>query len=162
MILEGPLIHHSEVSKQGFCISCTTIWKDPNKVLYQLIYHSKPFGESTPVHSYFNRSKPQQRMVSNGAINLYEKGTKSRRINAEINSKVYIFRLLEGYVTCCTYFVVFVLAYESPPCIHSKPALYVHRVENTEACLSFLDRLGVDLRGVYAEGKDNSLFCFYV
>ena len=25
-----------------FCISCTTIWKDPNKVLYQLTYHSKP------------------------------------------------------------------------------------------------------------------------
>ena len=30
-----------------FCISCTTIWKDPNKVLYELTYHSKPFGEST-------------------------------------------------------------------------------------------------------------------
>ena len=35
MVLEGPLIHHLEVSKQGFVlISCTTIWKDPNKVLY--------------------------------------------------------------------------------------------------------------------------------
>ena len=48
MVLEGPLIHHLEVSQQGFvlavlpfgkiqtrfCISCTTIWKDPNKVLY--------------------------------------------------------------------------------------------------------------------------------
>ena len=53
MVLEGPLIHHLEVSKQGFvltilpfgkiqtrfCISCTTIWKEPNKVLYLLYYH---------------------------------------------------------------------------------------------------------------------------
>ena len=35
-----------------FCISCTTIWKDPNKVLYELTYHSKPFEEST-LYSYF-------------------------------------------------------------------------------------------------------------
>ena len=35
MVLEDPLIHHLEVSKQGFVlISFTTIWKDPNKVLY--------------------------------------------------------------------------------------------------------------------------------
>ena len=48
MVLEGPLIHHSEVSRQGFVlavlpfgsiqtrfyISCTTIWNNPNKVLY--------------------------------------------------------------------------------------------------------------------------------
>ena len=34
MVLEGPLIHHFEVSKQGFVNSSTTIWKDPNKVLY--------------------------------------------------------------------------------------------------------------------------------
>ncbi|XP_038069195.1 uncharacterized protein LOC119738387 [Patiria miniata] len=43
------------------------------------------------------------------------------------------------------------IAFEAPPCIHTRPALYVHRLENTEACLSFLDRLGVDLNGVYAE-----------
>ncbi|XP_033636487.1 uncharacterized protein LOC117297514 [Asterias rubens] len=43
------------------------------------------------------------------------------------------------------------ISYESPPCVHQNPALYVHRVENTEECLLFLDRLGVDLRGVYAE-----------
>ena len=34
MVLEGPLIHHLEVSKQGFGLADTTIWKDPNKVLY--------------------------------------------------------------------------------------------------------------------------------
>ena len=76
MVLEGPLIHRLEVSKQGFvlavlpfgkiqtrfCISCTTctctIWKDPNKVLYYIVadLHVLPFktiwGINT-VHSYF-------------------------------------------------------------------------------------------------------------
>ena len=33
MVLEGPLIHHLSIQTR-FCISCTTIWKDPNKVLY--------------------------------------------------------------------------------------------------------------------------------
>ena len=94
MVLESPLIHHLKVSKQGFvlavlpfgkiqtrfCVSCTTICKNPNKVLYELTYHSKPFGEST----LYIVISPFKTTIVNGfkwCINLYEKGTKSRRVN---------------------------------------------------------------------------------
>ncbi|XP_022106281.1 uncharacterized protein LOC110987666 isoform X2 [Acanthaster planci] len=43
------------------------------------------------------------------------------------------------------------ISFEAPPCLHKRPALYLHRLENTEACLCFLDRLGVDVRGAHAE-----------
>ena len=64
MVLEGPLIHHLERSKQGFVLAdlpFKTIW-----------------GINT-VHSYFTI---QNHNIANGFkwyINLYEKGTKSRR-----------------------------------------------------------------------------------
>ena len=75
----------------GFCISCTTIWKDPNKVLYQLTYHSKPFGEST----LYTVISPFKTTIANGfkwCINLYEKGTKSRRVikcHSDLHVTVY-------------------------------------------------------------------------
>ena len=68
MVLEGPLIHHLEVSKQGFVLAdlpFKTIWG--NQHCTQLFHHSKP----------------QQRMVSNGASTCTKKGTKSRRVNAK-------------------------------------------------------------------------------
>ena len=34
MVLEGPLIHHLEVSKQGFVLAVLPFGKYPNKVLY--------------------------------------------------------------------------------------------------------------------------------
>ena len=71
MVLEGPLIHHLEVSKQGFvCIPFGKL----------MTYHSKPFGEST----LYTVISPFKTTIANGfkwCINLYEKGTKSRRVN---------------------------------------------------------------------------------
>ena len=64
MVLEGPLIDHLELSKQGFVLAVLrfkTIW-----------------GINT-VHSYFII----QTTIANGfkwCINLYEKGTKCRRV----------------------------------------------------------------------------------
>ena len=61
------------------CISCTTIWKDPNKVLYLADLSFKTIWGINTVHSYFTIQNH-----NNGfkwCINLYEKGTKSRRVN---------------------------------------------------------------------------------
>ena len=88
MVLEGPLIYHLEVSKQGlilavlpfgkiqtrFCISWPTIQNHlGNQHCTQLFHHSKP-----------------QYSIVNGfkwCINLYEKGTKSRTVKGAISSR---------------------------------------------------------------------------
>ena len=53
MVLEGPLIHHLEVSKQGFVLAVLPLWKDPNKVLYSADLPFKTIWGINTVHSYF-------------------------------------------------------------------------------------------------------------
>ena len=63
MVLEGPLIHHLEVSKQGFVLADL-----PFKTIWGMYTVISPFKTT----------------IANGfkwCINLYEKGTKSRRVN---------------------------------------------------------------------------------
>ena len=74
MVLEGPLIHHLEVSKQGFVLAdlpFKTIWGNQHCTLIS----------------------PFKTTIANGfkwCINLYEKGTKSRRVNVYLISKTSI------------------------------------------------------------------------
>ena len=66
MVLEGPLIHHLKVSKQGFVIAdlpFKTIW-------------------GNTAHSYFT--------IQNHNSELYEKGTKSRRVNPTRTTYIYM------------------------------------------------------------------------
>ena len=96
MVLEGPLIRHLhvEVSKQGlvvlpfgkiqtsFVISCTTIWKDPNKFCITI--------QNNLGNQHCTVTSPYKTTIANGfkwCINLYEKGTKSRRVNILTRSK---------------------------------------------------------------------------
>ena len=88
MVLENPLIHHLEVSKQGFvlavlsfgkiqtrfCISCTTIQNHLGNQCCNTVI------------------SPFKTTIANGfkwCINLYEKGTKSRTVNVVQVSYLY-------------------------------------------------------------------------
>ena len=80
MVLEDPLIRHLEVSKQGFVLDVLPFGKIQTRFCISMTYHSKPFGEST----LYTVVSPFKTIIANSfkwCIKLYEKGTKSRRVN---------------------------------------------------------------------------------
>ena len=80
MVLEGPLIHHLEVSKQGFVLAVLPFGKIQTRFCISWPTIQNHFGEST----LYTVISPFKTTIANGfkwCINLYEKGTKSRRVN---------------------------------------------------------------------------------
>ena len=84
MVLEGPLIHHLhvEVSKQGFVLAVLPFGKIQTRFCKSWPTIQNHLGEST----LYTVISPFKTTIANGfkwCINLYEKGTKSRRVKWE-------------------------------------------------------------------------------
>ena len=80
MVLEGPLIHHLEVSKQGFVLAVLPFGKIQTRFCI-----SWPTIQNHLGNQHCNTViSPFKITIVNGfkwCINLYEKGTNSRRVN---------------------------------------------------------------------------------
>ena len=72
MVLEGPLIHHLEVSKQGFVLAVLPFGKIQTRFCISWPTIQNHLGNQHCIQ-LFHHSKPQQRMVSNGASTCMKK-----------------------------------------------------------------------------------------
>ena len=72
MVLEGPLIHHLEVSKQGFVLAVLPFGKIQTRFCISWPTIQNHLGNQHCTQ-LFHHSKPQKRMVSNGASTCMKK-----------------------------------------------------------------------------------------
>ena len=78
MVLEGPLIHHSEVSNQGFVLAVLPFGKIQTRFCI-----SWPTIQNHLGNQHCTVISPFKTTIASGfkwCINLYEKDTKSRRV----------------------------------------------------------------------------------
>ena len=91
MVLEGPLIHHLEVSKQGFVLAVLPFGKIQTRFRIVADLPFKTIWGINTLHSYFTIQNHNRRMVSNGASTCMKKVPKVGGLKGKNNENIHVF-----------------------------------------------------------------------